>query len=885
MGSSMDPYYLWLGIPPDAQPPDHYRLLGLERFETNRQVIQHAAQRQRLFLQSQLTGKYADAARTLLDEVTAAEHCLLSSGMKANYDAQLQHAPAGHDEPAWVIPAIVASATTFGVLCLVLAIALWIYVGRDQGSPAAVVTAESFHELQALQQAEADADAVDEPSGIMDASDNVEHASPAAKSEMESDQASPDDVSSGDAPRVEEPSAVDRAEDDTPDAALAGPADPDVRSVPSPATAVPPAAAETAVIQETAIASLPAPTATSASDRTAAAGSPSSGKAVPPSAQELAAARQQVEQSFGRPAAGAAASGDARRQWAQTLVAQAQTTEQPATRFAMLDEAARTAAEAGDPQLAFSAVAQLERGFEADTWPLKAEVVDGLARVAKTLEDRQTLAHLTARLADQAESAQRFELAQAMCESGLQLAKRLKDNTLQRRIANCLDQVDQNAALHKAASAAMAKLEVDANDPHAHLALGRYLCFARGDWTDGLAHLARGADAELAALARQELAAVHDDTQRLQLADNWYDWGRGEEGRQQLGAWSRAGTWYLDVQPRLAGESQQRVNQRLTQLAEALGGSSARSFSGQRLPWLDGPVGQLRTFEGHAENVTALAVSPSGRWLVSASEDRTVRRWHLPTGEHARTHATETGNLNGVAITPDERFVISNYDNNELRVWPAQENQPPGRIPTSARSPTGLLVTPDGSGLIWSARSRPPNILVWSLLFQRPIAQFGDGDSPNVIDLSADGGLLATGDSRGVVRVWDSIIGIPLYEFPAHRDAVTDVDLSPDGRLVASATFGEIRVIDLRRGGPVHTLQVPDVQTVAFSPDGRRLASGGKREEIYLWDVATGQPLASLKSESAFSDRQILRIAFLPDPRGLVSGATEGRIRLWRLPE
>jgi hypothetical protein len=439
--------------------------------------------------------------------------------------------------------------------------------------------------------------------------------------------------------------------------------------------------------------------------------------------------------------------------------------------------------------------------------------------------------------------------------------------------------------LHTAAREATARLAVDENDRQAHLALGRYLCFARGDWTNGLAHLARGADGDLAALARQELAGAEDESQRLQLADGWYDWGRSADGQQQRGAWSRAGVWYLDVQPRLVGEAQQRANQRLAQLADALGGGSSLPCLQQRLPWLDGPVGQLRTLEGHTENVTALAVSRSGQWLASASEDRTVRRWHLPTGRGIAAHRTETGNLNGVAITPDERFVISNFDNNELRIWPAQDNPPPGRIPTSGRSPTGLLVTPDGSGLIWSARSQPPNILVWSLLFHRPIAQFGDGDSPNVLDLSADGSLLATGDSRGVLRVWDSIVGIPLYEFPAHGDAVTDVELSPDGRLVASATFGEIRIFDLRRGEPVHTLRIPDVQTVAFSPDGRRLASGGKREEIYLWDVASGQPMASLKSESAFSDRQILRIAFLPDPRGLVSGATEGKIRLWRLPD
>ena len=75
------------------------------------------------------------------------------------------------------------------------------------------------------------------------------------------------------------------------------------------------------------------------------------------------------------------------------------------------------------------------------------------------------------------------------------------------------------------------------------------------------------------------------------------------------------------------------------------------------------------------------------------------------------------------------------------------------------------------------------------------------------------------------------------------------------------------------------------IQSVAISPDGRRLASGGFREEVYLWDLQTGRRYDTLKAESAFSDRHILRIVFLPDPHGLITGATDGKIRLWRLPD
>lgn len=85
-----DPYYQWLGIPPDEQPPNHYRLLGLRLFETNDEAIGHAADRQMSQLRTFQAGKNAAASQKLLNEVAAARICLLTPARKAAYDAQLQ---------------------------------------------------------------------------------------------------------------------------------------------------------------------------------------------------------------------------------------------------------------------------------------------------------------------------------------------------------------------------------------------------------------------------------------------------------------------------------------------------------------------------------------------------------------------------------------------------------------------------------------------------------------------------------------------------------------------------------------------------------------------------------------------------------------------------
>ncbi|MEX2093880.1 MAG: hypothetical protein WD971_14435 [Pirellulales bacterium] len=94
MAETFDPYYVWLGIAPDEQPADHYRLLGLRAFEANADVIDHAADRQMAHLRSFSTGKRAALAQRLLNEISAARICLHDADAKAKYDDQLRAAKA-----------------------------------------------------------------------------------------------------------------------------------------------------------------------------------------------------------------------------------------------------------------------------------------------------------------------------------------------------------------------------------------------------------------------------------------------------------------------------------------------------------------------------------------------------------------------------------------------------------------------------------------------------------------------------------------------------------------------------------------------------------------------------------------------------------------------
>lgn len=90
MAGGFDPYYTWLGIAPEEQPPNHYRLLGIRLFEDNLEVISNAADRQMAHLRTFQTGAHAAESQRLLNEVAAARVCLLKAEKKTDYDSHLR---------------------------------------------------------------------------------------------------------------------------------------------------------------------------------------------------------------------------------------------------------------------------------------------------------------------------------------------------------------------------------------------------------------------------------------------------------------------------------------------------------------------------------------------------------------------------------------------------------------------------------------------------------------------------------------------------------------------------------------------------------------------------------------------------------------------------
>ena len=103
MSDDFDPYYQWLSIPPDEQPPHHYRLLGVKLFEANLDVIANAFDRQMAHVRTFHVGKRVAESQVLLNELCAAKICLLTPEKKAAYDKSLRSA-IGAERPQVLAP-------------------------------------------------------------------------------------------------------------------------------------------------------------------------------------------------------------------------------------------------------------------------------------------------------------------------------------------------------------------------------------------------------------------------------------------------------------------------------------------------------------------------------------------------------------------------------------------------------------------------------------------------------------------------------------------------------------------------------------------------------------------------------------------------------------
>jgi WD40 repeat protein len=206
---------------------------------------------------------------------------------------------------------------------------------------------------------------------------------------------------------------------------------------------------------------------------------------------------------------------------------------------------------------------------------------------------------------------------------------------------------------------------------------------------------------------------------------------------------------------------------------------------------------------------------------------------------------------------------------------------------------TGLVTSvgfsADGTKLI--AAAGQPGVFgearLWNLADGASIRAIrGHQDSLYAAELSPDGKLLATAGYDKQIILWNATDGQKIRTMSAHNDAVYALAFRPDGKLLASASGDRtVKVWNTATGERLDTFSQPlkEQYTATFSPDGKHLAAGGADKRIRVWEIsATGAEGTNPILYSRFAhDGSILKLVYSADGKSLVSAAEDRTVKIW----
>ena len=239
------------------------------------------------------------------------------------------------------------------------------------------------------------------------------------------------------------------------------------------------------------------------------------------------------------------------------------TKDDSVSRFVLFRVARDMAAKEGGLVMAFDAIGRISLEFEADRMRMQIAAAQMSVKALKTAKDHLACAALLAPLIDEAIAVDRYDHAKSLASLTGGCAKEGKDSGLIKQMASKSKDIETIAAEFEKVTDAMISLDAKQTDPAANLAVGRFLCFFKGDWGRGVPMLALGRDEHFKATALLELEEKPD---ALKLGDAWWKIAEGLDGTSRLQAQAHAAGWYRMAFPGLSGLSKARVERLVAQV-------------------------------------------------------------------------------------------------------------------------------------------------------------------------------------------------------------------------------------------------------------------------------------------------------------------------------
>ena len=260
-----------------------------------------------------------------------------------------------------------------------------------------------------------------------------------------------------------------------------------------------------------------------------------------------------------------------------------------------------------------------------------------------------------------------------------------------------------------------------------------------------------------------------------------------------------------------------------------------------------------RLLAGHKSDTYDIAISPDGKFVVAGGADKTAILWDFATGKIVHVFEGHTDAVYPVDFSPDGKYIVTGSGDRTARLWDLAMGQTVQVFIGQSRDIQNIIFSPDGKYIITAG---PVEARIWDVATGKTVHVISEGPAPNYFKVrySPDGKYFALGSLGDTkVRLFDANT-FELIQVFEHPDTACCVAFSPDGKSIATAGGDSIvRLWDLETGQVIRKItgHHAGFEDLRFSPDGRYLITANDDQTSRIFEVATGKTLRIFNSRTA----------------------------------